>query len=188
MRAFEEFRLQMGDVAEPPSCDDMRLFASWLMLTRCGKETSLRQYLSAVKTHYKALGQWVPAPSEFGPLAAVVEGSKRLFPGPVRRSRPVSVEILRNLVRSRPPATATRSERTMLQVLKDAAILLFFSLLRSSSLFPPSMAEADGDRNLVWERVRFVEGGAVITTVLSKTLQHRQAVHQVSLKECVGSQ
>ena len=76
----------------------------------------------------------------------------------------------------------------MLQVLKDAAILLFFSLLRSSSLFPPSMAEADGDRNLVWERVRFVEGGAVITTVLSKTLQHRQAVHQVSLKECAGSQ
>lgn len=188
MRAFDEFRLQLGGVGDPPSCDDMRLFASWLMLTRCGKASSLRQYLSAVKTHYNALGMWVPAPSEFGPLAAVVEGSKRLFPGPIRRSRPVSVEILRNLVRTRPPAAAGWAERTTLQVLKDGALLLFFSLLRSSSLFPPTVAEADADRNLVWERVRFIDGGVVISTVLSKTIQHRQTVHQVSLKERPGSQ
>lgn len=187
LRAYDQFVGELGIVAFPPTPEDVKLFAAWLMLNKCTRETSLRQYLSALKTHFALLNLWVPAPREYGPLAAVVEGSKRMFPGPIRRSLPVTVAILRNLVFSRPPAAANARLRTVLQVLVDAMIILFFSMLRSSSLFPPSASEADPARNLVWERVRFSTNGAVISVVLAKTNQFCNRVHQVALAEKVGS-
>ena len=147
----------------------------------------MRQYLSALKTHCNKLGLYVPAPSEFGPLAAVVSGARRLFPGPVRQARPVTPTILRNLVFSRAPANASWCQRTTLQVLKDVSLLLFFSLLRSSNLFPAYPAAADKVRNLTWRQVKFIRGGAVLSILLSKTQQYRRKVHQVVLVERPGS-
>ena len=157
------------------------------MLYHCTKESSLRQYLSAVKTHYNERNMFVPAPSEFGPLHAVVEGSRRLFPGPVRRSRPVTIPILRNLIFSVPPPGATWRQAMTLRVLKDTALVLYFSMLRSSSLFPPWKAAADKNRNMIWERVKFFDGGAKIIVILAKTQQNFRRTHEVVLREKVGS-
>ena len=187
MRAYEQFCDELAITHEPPTGEDMRQFAAWVMLYRCSRESSLRQYLSAVKTHFRHQNMFVPAPSEYGPLGAVVEGSKRMFPGPVRRSLPVSIPILRNLVFSRPPVMATWRQRMTLRILKDTAIILFFTMLRSSSLFPPWAAAADTDRNMVWSRVQFVEGGAKIAVILAKTQQHFRRVHEVVLAEGEGS-
>ena len=187
MRAFDQFRDELAIVNEPPTPHDMVLFASWAMLYRCTRESSLRQYLSAVKTFYHQKNMFVPAPSQYGPLKAVVDGCKRMFPGPVRRSLPVSIPILRNLVFSSPPPRATWRQAMTLRILKDACILLYFSMLRSSSLFPPWQAAADTQRNLVWDRVHFFEGGAKILIILAKTQQHFRRVHEVVLHEKVGS-
>ena len=187
MQAFWDFCLEMGVTEMPPDGETLRLFAAWLMIKRCSKADSMRQYLSAVRTHFNKLGLHVPAPTEFGPLAAVVSGAQRLFPGPVRRSKPVSPSILRNLIFSRPPARATTCQKMTLQILKDTSLLLFFSLLRSSNVFPPHPAAADKIRNLTWEKVKFIEGGAVLSIVLSKTEQYRRQVHRVVLVERVQS-
>ena len=187
LRAYDEFALDMNITAVPPSPDEVTSFASWLMLKKCTRETSLRQYLSALKTHFNQLNMWVPAPREYGPLGAVVDGAKRLFPGPIKRSLPISVPILHNLVLSQPPVLADPRQRLLLQILKDSVILLFFTMLRSSSLFPASLAEADPLRNLSWERVKFTEFGAVIFVLYSKTNQYHQRVHRVVLKEKPGS-
>ena len=99
----------------------------------------------------------------------------------------MSVPILYNLVMSRPPPAAGPRQRLLLQILKDTALLLFFTMLRSSSLFPPSLSEADPLRNLSWERVRFTDFGAVIFVMHSKTNQFQQRVHRIVLKEKRGS-
>ena len=183
MRAFDEFCLELGVTDYPPTPEDMKRFAAWVMLYRCSKESSLRQYLAAVKTHFNQLNMFVPSPREYGPLGAVVDGCKRMFPGPVKRSRPVSIPILRNLVYSSPPPAATWKQRMTLRVYKDTALVLYFSMLRSSSLFPPWAGAADVDRNLVWERVRFTEDGAILSIILAKTQQHMRRVHEVVLKK-----
>ena len=187
LRAYEDFASSMNITSFPPTPDEVTSYASWLMLSRCGRETSLRQYLSALKTYFNQLNLWVPAPREYGPLGAVVDGAKRLFPGPVRRSLPVSVPILHNLITSVPPRQADDRQRLLLQVLKDTVLLLFFTMLRSSSLFPPSLSEADPLRNLTWERVKFTNFGAVIFVMYAKTNQFHQRVHRVVLKEKMGS-
>ena len=167
----------------PPSPEEVTRWASWLMLTKCTRESSLRQYLSALKVHFNQLDMWIPAPREYGPLGAVVDGAKRCFPGPIRRSLPITVPILHNLVNTRPPPRADPRQRLVLQILKDCMIILFFSMLRSSSLFPPTAGEADRERNLTWERVKFTEFGAVITVTLSKTSQYGQKAHRVVLQQ-----
>ncbi len=187
MRAFDAFVEEMDVDSYPPSCEDMRLFAAWLMLNRVSKHSSLKQYLSAVKVHFGLLGFWVPAPTDYPPLLAVVEGSRRVFAGPVRRSAPVTVSILRNLLETRPPRWASWGQLTTLRILKDCAIVLFMSMLRSSSLFPPFRAAADPRRNLVWSRVQFRQGAAIISVTLAKTNQYLERTHQVVLQEVPGS-
>ena len=187
LKAFDEFADLMNIVQLPPSPEEVTRWASWLMLTKCTRESSLRQYLSALKVHFNQLNMWVPAPREYGPLGAVVDGAKRCFPGPIRRSLPITVPILHNLINTRPPPQADDRQKLVLQILKDCMLILFFSMLRSSSLFPPTAGEADGERNLVWERVRFTEFGAVITVTLSKTSQFGQKAHRVVLKQKPGS-
>ena len=187
MRAFDQFCHEMGVVSCPPSGEDMKRFAAWLLLYRCQKESSLRQYLAAVRTHFHQLNMHVPSPGEYGPLQAVVEGAKRVFSGPVRRSRPVTIAILTNLVQTVAPPGASWRQRMTLRILKDTCLVLYFSMLRSSSLFPPWTAASDTHRNLVWSRVKFTEDGATLFITLAKTNQHFRRVHQVVLKEKVGS-
>ena len=155
----------------PPSPDDVRLYAVWLMLTVCSKADSLRQYLAALRVYAARRGCWVPSPTEHGPLLAVVKGSARVFAAPTRRSRPVSPTILSNLLLSAPPPNASHIQRISLQVLKDAALLLFLTMLRGSNVFPTSIASADPIRQLTWDKIRRVEDGVVITIILSKTVQ-----------------
>ena len=72
-------------------------------------------------------------------------------------------------------------------MLKDTALLLFMTMLRGSSLFPSHPAAADPVRNLTWDKIRRVEGGVIITVVLSKTNQNRERVHEILLAAAPGS-
>ena len=187
MKAYFRFADEVGIQHFPPTCDETVLYASWLMLTTCSRADSLRQYLAALRVYAAQLGHWVPSPTEFPDLLGVVKGAARLFPGPSRRSLPVTPAILRNLLCSVPPAGATATQLVTLQVLKDTALLLFLTMLRGSNLFPSHPAAADPVRNLTWEKVRRVEGGVIITITMSKTNQNRERVHEIPLAAAPGS-
>ena len=187
MRTYFRFADEVEIRYFPPTPEDVRLYAVWLMMSVCSRPDSLRQYLAALRVYAARAGHWVQSPTEFGPLLGVVKGAARLFPGPTRRSRPVSPAILTNLLMSRPPVNPTPAQRVTLQVLKDAALLLFMTMLRSSNLFPSHPAATDPVRNLTWEKVRRVDGGVIITVVLSKTVQFRQRLHEIFLVAAPGS-
>ena len=187
LRAYTEFTGEMGIAHFPPTAEEVVLYASWLMFTKCSKADSLLQYLSALRTYCSSKGAWIPSPSEYGPLRCLVNGTRRLFPGPTRRSKPVTPTILTGLVLSRPPEAASWRQSVTLQVFRDCSLLLFFTMLRSSNLFPPHPAAASPVRNLTWDKVRLVPGGVVITVLLSKTEQFREKVHEISLTAKPGS-
>ena len=171
----------------PPSPDEVRLYAVWLILTVCAKADSLRQYLSALRVYAARRGHWVPSPTEYGPLLAVVKGAARVFAAPTRRSRPVSPEILTNLLLSLPPPGATLVQLVSLQTLKDTALILFLTMLRGSNLFPANHAAIDPLRQLTWEKIRRVHDGVVISIILSKTVQYRERIHEIHLAASPGS-
>ena len=54
-------------------------------------------------------------------------------------------------------------------------------------MFPSHPAAADPVRNLTWDKIRKVEGGVIITVVLSKTIQYRERVQEVPLAAAPGS-
>ena len=51
----------------------------------------------------------------------------------------------------------------------------------------PFRAAADQERNLVWRRVKFLEGAAVISVTLAKTNQYKERIHEVVLDEVPDS-
>ena len=187
MKAYFRFAEEMAITEFPPTPDEVRLYAVWLMLSVCSRADSLRQYLAALRVFASRRGQWVPSPTEYGPLLSVVRGSARLFAGPTRRSEAVSPAILRNLLLSQPPPDPSPAQRVTLQVLKDAALLLFLTMLRGSNVFPPHPAAVDPVRNLTWDKVRRVPDGVIITIVLSKTVQYRERLHEIHLVSAPGS-
>ena len=187
MRAYFRFADEMGLADFPPSAEECRLYAVWLMVSVCSRADSLRQYLSALRVYAARRGHWVPSPTEFGPLLAVVRGAARRFPGPSRRSDPVTPAILTNLLTSRLPDNPTPVQRITLQVLKDTALLLFLTMLRGSNLFPPYPGAACKIRNLTWDKVRRTGDSVIITVLLSKTVQFRQRLHEICLVAVPGS-
>ena len=187
MRTYFRFADEVGIHHFPPSPRETVLYASWLMLTTCSRSDSLRQYLAALRVHAARLGHWVPSPTEFPDLQSVVKGAARLFPGPSRRSLPVTPPILVNLLNTRPPPRASWRQLTTLQVLKDTALLLFLTMLRGSNLFPSHPAAADTARNLTWGKIRKVDNGVIITVTLSKTIQSQERIHEIPLSAAPGS-
>ena len=181
MRAYWEFAGEMGLEHFPPTPEEVVLYSSWLMFTKCSRTSSLLQYLSALRVYCSSQNLWVPSPTEFGPLRSLVEGSRRLFPGPTRRSSPVTAKVLASLINTRPPRRASWRQLVTLQVMKDTCLILWFTMLRSSNVFPAFPAATDPVRQLTWEKIRLVPGGVVITIILSKTEQFREKVHEISL-------
>ena len=184
MKAFFMFSDEMGLGELPPSPEDMRAYATWLMLAgHCSNSDSLKQYLSAVRVYCARRGFWVPSPTEWAPLKEVVAGAARWFNSPRQAALPVTIDMFINLARTAPPARATTRQLILLEVLKDTAILLFHTMLRGSSLFPGWPAAACRTRQLTWDRVSVVDGGVVLKILLSKTDQCREKPHFISLKE-----
>ena len=72
--------------------------------------------------------------------------------------------------------------------MKAMCKLLFFGLVRSSTLVPGSPGEADPQRQITWDRVRLLGSqGAVLEVILDKTIQTLERVHLVTLAARPGS-
>jgi hypothetical protein len=190
VKSFFTFASEVGLTELPPDGHEMVMYATWLTLSgHCSTAGSLRQYLSAIKVLCRQKALFCPSPTEYGPLQATVSGMASRFAAPIRRSLPVTSEILINLVNSKPPPHATWFEKTILQVLRDTAILLFFTMLRGSNLFPPYPAATCKLRQLTWDKVAGIDGGGgvVLTLILEKTIRFRERLHHIALAALPGS-
>jgi hypothetical protein len=190
VKSFFTFANEVGITDLPPDGHELVMFATWLTVSgHCTTVGSLRQYLSAVRVLCRQKALVCPSPTEYGPLQATVSGMASRFAAPIRRSLPVTCEILINLVNSKPPKNATWGEKTILRVLKDTAILLFFTMLRGSNLFPPYPAAACKLRQLTWDKVAGIKGGSgvVLTLILEKTIRYRERLHHIALAALPGS-
>ena len=171
-----------GVIAFPATGSDLVDYSAWLILTgRINTAGSLRQYLSNVRSLHKEQGLICPTPTEFGPLEFVVKGVERRFAAPTKKSLPITPEILAALVQTTLPPTSSWESQATLCAMRSAAIILFFSMLRSSNLFPKTIGSKDELRQLTWRRVTRVEEGAVLSIVVEKTIQHLQKVHEIAL-------
>ena len=172
----------------PPSGHQMVCYAAYLVATgTCTTEGSLRQYLSVVKTMCAKQNLFCPSPSEYTPLGETVRGMHRLFAGPVRRSKPITPMILTNLLNSNPPPNPSWLQQIILQTMKDASLLLFFTMLRSSNLMAPYPSAVNRDRLLTWSKIDRVDNGLVLTMIHEKTIQFRERLHCIPLASRPGS-
>ena len=187
VRAFMAFCIQYGINLLPVSGDVLVLYCCWLVATgRIKSHGSLLQYLSAVSTHHKRLGLTCPTPSQYGPLLFTVNGIKRELATPSRRSLPITIKILTNLLNTR-IITCSEFSNTILEIMKSLCVILFFSMVRSSSLIPPNPGATDPLRQLVWGRVKRTCSGLSFNVFLEKTIQFKERVHVVTLAARPGS-
>ena len=181
-KLFIQFCALAGVNTLPVASHVLVNYSAWLVLTGHIKSAdSLVQYISGVSVLHKQYGLACVTPKQFGPLDALVQGMKKMAKRPVRRSLPITPVILYNLLHSIPPINSGWLELTILSIFKTFTLILYMSMLRSSSLVPASMSELDLERQLVWGKIRRTEVGLVISITLSKTIQSRERIQEVPL-------
>ena len=80
------------------------------------------------------------------------------------------------------------SIQAFLTTMKSLSVILFFSLLRSSSLIPPYPAALDPKRQLIWKNVRRLGSkGVILPVLLEKNNQFQERIHHVALAAKPGS-
>jgi hypothetical protein len=169
------------------------VYALWLIATRrITSVDTVKNYLSGVRTLCLMYGQECPTPVSYPPLDWTLHGLRRELQTPSRRKLPVTTDILFNLLTSpasmeNPPPSVSWELQVFFTTVQVFYLVSFFSMLRCSNLLPKSHASADPLRQLVWSRIRRVEGGVVFRVVYAKNLQFGDIIHEVSLPERPGS-
>ena len=164
----------------------LALFATQLVVEgRVRSANSLANYVSAVRSYHKELGSNCPTPSEFGPLDQVIKGLRRMSPRPIKRSRPITPEILLNFLKSRLPPPFCPIDSFTLTTYKILALLYFLTMLRASSFMPKSYNAVDTVRLVTWGNVTRLEhqgiSGILLTLHLTKTIQNGERKQEVPL-------
>ena len=170
----------------PLSGTDLAFYAMWLIMEgRVKTAGSLAQYLSAVRQYHLRRKSDCPTPSQFGPLQQVLKGMRRLAQHRVKKSKPVTPKILRNLLRSQLHNPLCARQRTTLTVYKTLCLIYYLSMLRSSSLIMVDSGKMDPKRILCWGRVRNLDDvtrrSVVLKVGLSKTNQYNGKEHLAPL-------
>ena len=169
----------------PVDGDTLVLYAAYLVLSgRLKSVGSVKQYLSAVSTLHKMFGLECHTPSSYGPLRFTVTGIQRIISRPKRRMLPITPQILYNLlVYPELPEGSSWESKCLMFTLRVLYVFMFFSMLRTSNLIPPSRSEVDPLRQLTWGMVQRLDDGIVCAVRLSKTIQFQERVHQVPLSK-----
>lgn len=159
----------------------LTLYATWLVLSgRLKAAGSVRQYISAVSVLHAEKGLSCPTPAQYGPLAQVIKGFRRLAQRPTKKSLPINPPILMNLLTSTShPLSGIHT--TILTVFRSFTLLLYQSMLRTSNMVPPNRREIDLDMILTWGNVKRLQGGVVLLIKKSKTIQNGERIHEVPL-------
>ena len=146
---------------------------------------TLANYVSAVRSYHTELGLDCPTPSQFGPLAQVISGLRRLAQRPIKRSLPVTPKILVNLLQTLFPPPFCPFQTNILITYKILSLFYMLTMLRASSFLPESYNKVDTLRLVTWGNVRYIhhEGvpGICIELHRTKTIQNGERIQQVPL-------
>ena len=148
---------------------------------------SLANYVSAVRGYHKDLGLTCPTPSEFGPLKRVIDGFRDVAKRPVKKTLPITPNILLNFLNTTLPPPFCTFDQQQLEVQKILCLIFFLSMLRSSSLIPKTYKDVDPVRLLCWgniQQVSFGEHqGLIFELHKTKTIQTMERIQRVSLAQ-----
>lgn len=187
VKMFMKFCMTYGISTLPVSGDDLVLYSCWLVASgHITKYGSLSQYLSAVSTYHKKLGLTCVTPSQYGPLHYTCRGIRRQLASPSRSAKPVTIKILTNLLNTQ-IAHSSWISAAILTTMKAACSILFFSMVRLSSLLPAYPSAADPARQVVWGNVKKCNKGATFFVHVEKTIQFQERRHVVTLAKKPGS-
>lgn len=172
----------------PCNGDQLVLYSTWLVSAgKINTHGSLCQYLSAVSTFCKQNGTECPTPSQHWFLWQTTQGIKRTLKTPPRQSKPITIPILSNLLTTKILHDSWVSY-ALLETMKSLTTVLFFSMVRSSTLIPASPGLGDPERQLTWGRLRRLgDTGVICSVILDKTIQSRERIHHVTLASRPGS-
>ena len=166
----------------------LALFATQVVREgRIKSADSLANYVSAVRSYHLDLGLDCPTPSQFGPLKRVIDGFRDVAQRPVKKSLPITPNILINFLNTTLPPPFCTYDTQQLQVYKVLCLTYFLSMLRSSSLIPKTYGDVDPVRLLCWgniQQVAFGEfRGLIFELHKTKTIKNMERIQTVSLAQ-----
>lgn len=111
-----------------------------------------------------------------------LNGIRRSLAKPRKRMSPITPGILQHLIQfPRIHDDTPKSVAVTLEIIRCLYIVLFYSMVRISSLVPNSTGSFDRKRQLTWDNIKMFPDGAVIELVLTKTIQNCNRTHQIAL-------
>ena len=181
-KAFKEFTSAADIEWLPVTPRQLCWYAIWLYVVRGLKSPkSIRMYLSAVRTMHRKIGLTCATPSTYGPLEQCISGLKRLLQHRVKKAKPITPVILRNLLLSPPLTPLCPTQAMMDTTFRALTLLLFQSMLRSSNMMPENRHDFDARYVLKWGNVEKVSYGVLLTITISKTNQFGEYDHLIPL-------
>lgn len=172
----------------PADPKQLGLYAAWLVASGKVKVvSSIRQYLSAVRSMHREEGWDCTTPKASYELDSYIRGIARQLRRPPKRMSPITPAILHHLLDYPVISERTSYEmRVTTEITRCLYVVLFFSMLRVSSLVPSSPGLVDPMRQLTWDKIQVYGDGIVLNLELTKTIQDAGRIHQVALAASPG--
>jgi len=203
-KAYLEFCTRYEIPGLPATGETLCRFATWTAVTKRAKTgQTVRNFLSAVRTFHKLLGENCPTPKTNGQLEFTVRGLNKLLAKAPRRMYPITKDILTFLITidsqvspllpHNPSLSMKKYQETfgdtiLWLVYKALYLTLFLSFLRISSLIPESRPKLDKQRQLIWNRVNVISGkGIILKIIKSKTVQDFGKILEIPIGLLPGS-
>lgn len=148
----------------PLSVPNLGRYIAYLSTSRCF--SSIRNYLTIVRLLHLEAGYDNPVDSHY--IRSVLRGAKRVLGNHSHPKLPITIDILfsifNQLVFSDPFDITFWA----------ACLVAFFSFLRQSNLFAPSLSLCDPTHHLCRHHVTFTTSGASLQVTWSKTIQFKE--------------
>ena len=190
-KSFVEF-CELHSLSDwPAKPDTLVVYAAHLIQSgRIKSRSSIRQYLSAVRTLHKMFGRECVTPSTYGPLDLIVKGIDRGFTEPSKTRLPITVQILSNLVfgLNNYITHVNLEAKSFGLAMKSLYLTLFSTMLRGGNCLPDSQSDFNSVRHLSWGRIEVVDQGLVVRIPMSKTIQLGDRVHEIPIARCAVQQ
>ena len=173
----------------PANPQQLGLYSAWLVASgRVASISSIRQYLSAVRTIHKESGLDCATPKASYELDCYIKGIARQLSRPPKRMCPITPAILNHLLDfpDTPVGSCTQDMKITMEITRSLYLVLFFSMLRISNLVPNSPGKLDLRRQLTWDKIKVYNDGMVFDLQLTKTIQDAGRIHQVALAAVPG--
>ena len=110
-------------------------------------------YLSVVRTMHCKIRLTCATPLSYVPLEQCISGLKQFLQHRVKKAKPITTVILRNLLLSPPSRLLCPTESQIFTTFRTLTLLLFQSILKFSKMMPENRHNFDAHYVLKWSNV-----------------------------------